>query len=260
MKVLLTNDDGVDAAGLDAMREVLSRNNDIMVVAPKTNCSGYSNSITLSHDVRVLRREENVWEVDGTPTDCVRLAYSGCLGVAPDRVISGVNQGANLSDDILYSGTIAAAIEGRFLEYASIAVSAVSLSRDAYLLGAHFAASLLEETINRSELKGLTLSVNVPSPKERPDVRLMRADFHKRNGVPRTSAIDPSAVGEFSTIPLPVPAKDRNAEITSDVGIVLSGGASLSVHDGFSEIHSQELPLSDIINAVNTSLPVTSIA
>lgn len=173
-------------------------------------------------------------------------------------MVSGVNEGANLSDDILYSGTIAAAIEGRFLKYPSVAISAVELSHDTFRQSAHLAAILLDQTSNTPELKGLTFSVNVPPQKGRKICNLVRADFHRRSGVPRTSSVKPCEVGEFVSIPLPVPREDENAPMDSDVGIVLQGAASLSVHDGFSEIRSNDLPLSELINAVNSILRAAS--
>lgn len=125
MKILLSNDDGVFAPGLAALAKVMKTLGEVVVVAPDRNRSGASNSLTLSHPVHVHTLENNFISVEGTPTDCVHLALTGLLKdqTEPDIVISGINAGSNLGDDILYSGTVAAAIEGRFLGYPALAIS-----------------------------------------------------------------------------------------------------------------------------------------
>ncbi len=123
MKILISNDDGVLAAGLNILADTLSHIGEVRVVAPDRNRSGASNSLTLSHPVRCRTLENGFISVEGTPTDCVHLALTGLLDWQPDIVVSGINEGANLGDDILYSGTVAAAVEGRFLGLSAIAVS-----------------------------------------------------------------------------------------------------------------------------------------
>lgn len=123
MKILLSNDDGVHALGLQALASALSDLGDLLVVAPDRNHSGASNSLTLSRPLQPQQLANGFWYVDGTPTDCVHLAVAGVFGSKPDLVISGINHGANLGDDVLYSGTVAAATEGRFLGLPAIAVS-----------------------------------------------------------------------------------------------------------------------------------------
>ncbi|MDQ7015065.1 MAG: 5'/3'-nucleotidase SurE [Gammaproteobacteria bacterium] len=126
MRILLSNDDGYQAAGLRALAEGLSAHAEVTVVAPDRDRSGASHSLTLSYPIRVVNEEGIYRAVDGTPTDCVHLAINGLLEYEPDMVISGINHGANLGDDVHYSGTVAAAMEGRFLGYPAIAVSNVS--------------------------------------------------------------------------------------------------------------------------------------
>lgn len=126
MKILLSNDDGYNAPGIRALYECLNStdfHSEMMIVAPDRNRSAASNSLTLTEPLRMTQHEERIFCVNGTPTDCVHLAVNGALGYQPDMVISGINAGANMGDDVLYSGTVAAATEGRFLGKPSIAIS-----------------------------------------------------------------------------------------------------------------------------------------
>ena len=124
MKILISNDDGFLAPGINLLAKVLSEIAEITVVAPDRNRSGASNSLTLDNPLRVVTVADNGFiSVNGTPTDCVHLAVTGLLKEMPDMVVSGINEGSNLSDDVLYSGTVAAATEGRFLGLPSIAIS-----------------------------------------------------------------------------------------------------------------------------------------
>jgi len=125
MKILVSNDDGYQAPGLICLVETLKKIAQVVVVAPDRNRSGASNSLTLEYPLRPKQADNGFIYVDGTPTDCVHIALTGFLDALPDLVISGINAGANLSDDVLYSGTVAAAMEGRFLGLPAMAVSLV---------------------------------------------------------------------------------------------------------------------------------------
>jgi 5'-nucleotidase len=167
MKILLSNDDGYRAEGLRALDEALAPLADITVVAPDRNRSGASNSLTLDMPLRVVPFDERKFlVVNGTPTDCVHLAVSGFFEGEPehDMVVSGINDGANLGDDVLYSGTVAAAVEGRFLGLPAIAMSLVIQpdSGNHFETAARVAAELVMR-IQRSPLHQATiLNVNVP--------------------------------------------------------------------------------------------------
>lgn len=165
MKILISNDDGYRAEGLRALAVALAPLADITVVAPDRNRSGASNSLTLDVPLRVFPFDTNCYVVaNGTPTDCVHLAISGLFEHNHDMVVSGINDGANLGDDVLYSGTVAAAIEGRFLGLPAIAVSLVTQRNS----GQHFdtaarVAAELVMRVQRSPLHRATiLNVNVP--------------------------------------------------------------------------------------------------
>lgn len=124
MRVLVSNDDGVDAPGIRILAEGLrAAGHEVLVVAPDRDRSGVSNSLTLDMPIRVIRIDDQTWKVYGTPTDAVHVAITGMLQVEPDIVVSGINNVANLGDDVIYSGTVAAAMEGRFLGLPAIAVS-----------------------------------------------------------------------------------------------------------------------------------------
>ncbi|MGH8260956.1 MAG: 5'/3'-nucleotidase SurE, partial [Steroidobacteraceae bacterium] len=123
MKFLVSNDDGYRAEGILRLRDALAPLGAVTIVAPDRNRSGASNSLTLDVPLRVFESEPGVYYVVGTPTDCVHLAISGLFDFEHDMVVSGINDGANLGDDVLYSGTVAAAVEGRFLGLPTVALS-----------------------------------------------------------------------------------------------------------------------------------------
>src|SRR3990172_1342080 len=123
MHILLSNDDGYQSPGLEQLARALAPLATITVVAPERDRSGASNSLTLTRPLRVRRSENGFFYVDGTPTDCVHLAVTGLMEHQPDMVIAGINRGANFGDDVLYSGTVAAAMEGRFLGAPAISIS-----------------------------------------------------------------------------------------------------------------------------------------
>jgi 5'-nucleotidase len=162
MKILLSNDDGFLAPGLNMLHKVLSEIAEITVVAPDRNRSGASNSLTLTNPLRVTTTENGFISVNGTPTDCVHLAVTGLLNEMPDMVVSGINEGSNLSDDVLYSGTVAAATEGRFLGLPSIAISLAGPKCQNYATAAQIAKMLVERLISDPIPRDTVLNVNVP--------------------------------------------------------------------------------------------------
>ena len=162
MRILLSNDDGYQAPGLAALEKALSSIADTVVVAPDRDRSGASNSLTLEMPIRARRAENGYMRVEGTPTDCVHLAITGLLEEEPDMVVSGINAGANMGDDVLYSGTVAAATEGRFLGLPAIAVSMASHTPSHYATVARVALELVERLRVRPLDSDTILNVNVP--------------------------------------------------------------------------------------------------
>jgi len=162
VRFLATNDDGYMARGLAVMAEALAGRGEVVVVAPDRNRSGASNSLTLDSPLRVQRAENGSFFVNGTPTDCVHLAITGLLEDYPDMVISGINEGPNLGDDVLYSGTVAAAMEGRFLGLPALAVSLAGESPKHYESAARLVLELIDAMMARPLPKDTILNVNVP--------------------------------------------------------------------------------------------------
>ena len=162
MKILICNDDGVHAPGLAILANTLGKIADITVVAPDRNRSGVSNSLTLDHPLRVVTAANGFYSINGTPTDCVHVAVTGLLKEMPDMVVSGINEGSNLSDDVLYSGTVAAATEGRFLGLASIAISLAGPRCEHYDTAAQIAKLLILRLRETPLTHDTILNVNVP--------------------------------------------------------------------------------------------------
>ena len=165
MKILVSNDDGYRASGIRLLREALAGLAEVTVVAPDRNRSGASNSLTLDMPLRVFESEPGVHYVQGTPTDCVHLAITGLFDYEHDMVVSGINDGANLGDDVLYSGTVAAAIEGRFLGLPAVAISLCTTpDEDAHFrTAAHVARQLVTQLVQTPLEPTLILNVNVPN-------------------------------------------------------------------------------------------------
>ena len=162
MRILLSNDDGYFAPGLAMLADHLSALGEITVVAPERDRSGASNSLTLDRPLMVRRAANGFSYVNGTPTDCVHLAVTGFLEHQPDIVVSGINYGANMGDDTIYSGTVAAATEGFLLGIPSIAISLASHAGKNFLTAARVAARLVERFQRAPFGEPVLLNVNVP--------------------------------------------------------------------------------------------------
>ncbi len=165
VRILISNDDGYRARGIAALRGALEGLGELTVMAPDRNRSGASNSLTLDVPLRIGKADPGVFYVLGTPTDCVHLAISGYFEDPHDMVVSGINDGENLADDVLYSGTVAAAMEGRFLGKPAVAFS---LQHDGtrerhYETAAHFARQIVERLIKAPIDPSSILNVNVPN-------------------------------------------------------------------------------------------------
>ena len=162
MRILLSNDDGYFAPGLAILAEHLSKLADIIVVAPERNRSGASNSLTLDRPLTVRAAGNGFRYVNGTPTDCVHLALTGLMDTPPDMVISGINDGANMGDDTIYSGTVAAAMEGYLLGIPSFAVSMSQHSATHFDTAAKAVVQLVEHYQKTGFPPPLLLNINVP--------------------------------------------------------------------------------------------------
>jgi 5'-nucleotidase len=162
MRILLSNDDGYFAPGIMALERALASLGEVIVVAPERDRSGASNSLTLDRPLTVRRSLNGYYYVNGTPTDCVHLAVTGLLDELPDIVISGINHGANMGDDTIYSGTVAAATEGFLLDIPAMAISLVAEGGDRYETAARVAVELVERFKTKPLGQAVLLNVNVP--------------------------------------------------------------------------------------------------
>lgn len=162
LRILLSNDDGVYAKGLATLAQEMQQIAHVDIVAPDRNRSGASNSLTLSAPLHVKELENGMVSVEGTPTDCVHVAITGLLDQTPDMVITGINAGSNLGDDVWYSGTVAAAMEGRFLGLPAVAMSLVGDDMRYYQTAAQVARVIVEHLLADPLPSSTILSVNVP--------------------------------------------------------------------------------------------------
>lgn len=190
MRILLSNDDGYFSPGIAALAAALSDLGDVTVVAPERDRSGASNSLTLDRPLSLRRAPNGFYHVNGTPTDCVHLAVTGMLDHLPDMVVSGINHGANMGDDTIYSGTVAAATEGYLLGIPSIAVSLCSRNAEHLETAAGVARELVRRYQRHPVGEPVLLNVNVPNvpPGDLRGMRVTRlGKRHKAEPVIRTT-------------------------------------------------------------------------
>ena len=191
MRILLSNDDGYFAPGLDCLARALAAVGEVTVVAPERDRSGASNSLTLDRPLSIKRAANGYYHVNGTPTDCVHLAVTGMFDTLPDIVVSGINHGANMGDDTIYSGTVAAATEGFLLGIPSIAISLCSKVGANFESAARIARELVEMIAGAVVREPVLLNVNVPDlPYEalRGKVVTRLGKRHKAEPVVRTTS------------------------------------------------------------------------
>jgi len=226
MKILISNDDGYQAHGIVCLAAALASYGNIHVVAPERDRSGASNSLTLTQPLRPRIAENGFIYVDGTPTDCVHLAITGMLEEEPDIVVSGINAGANLGDDVIYSGTVAAAMEGRFLGLPAMAVSLVCDGSNHYETAARVVTALLDQMASSPMSADTILNINVP------DVPLSRlrglevtrlGQRHKAEPVIRS--VDPRGESIYWVGP---PGGEQDAGRGTDFHAVREGYASIT--------------------------------
>ncbi len=240
MKILVSNDDGVHAPGIKALSDALSAIAETITVAPDRNCSGASNSLTLTNPLRAQRLDNGYFQVNGTPTDCVHLAIRELMDGEPDLVVSGINAGANLGDDTLYSGTVAAAMEGRHLGLPTIAVSLVGRQLEHYDTAAAITARIVQGLLANPLPKEQILNINVPDlPLEQiQGIRVTRLGArHKAEGMVKTQ--DPAGRDIYWLGP---PGGEQDAGEGTDFHAVANGYVSVTPLTVDLTAHSQ-LPI-----------------
>ncbi|QSX29095.1 5'/3'-nucleotidase SurE [Shewanella cyperi] len=226
MFLLVSNDDGVQAPGLRTLAEALSAIAKVQVVAPDRNCSAASNSLTLTNPLRINSLDNGYLAVNGTPSDCVHIAIRELCDVEPDMVVSGINAGANMGDDTLYSGTVAAAMEGRFQGLPAIAVSLVGRELKHYATAAEVAVRIVRGLMSHPLPSDQILNVNVPDlPQEEiKGIKVTRLGArHRAEGVVRTR--DPAGREIFWLGP---PGAEQDAGEGTDFGAVAAGFVSIT--------------------------------
>ncbi|WCE04179.1 5'/3'-nucleotidase SurE [Pseudoxanthomonas sp. JBR18] len=229
MRVLVSNDDGVDAPGIRMLAEALRQaGHEVWVVAPDRDRSGASNSLTLDLPIRTRQLDERTIRVNGTPTDCVHLALTGMLDFEPDIVVSGINNAPNLGDDVIYSGTVSAAMEGRFLGFPAVAVSLVS--RDHAPKHFETAARAAVQIVARLKADPLPantiLNVNVP---DRPWSEVTGFEVTRLGNRHRSEPCLPQRDPRGGTVYWIGPAgPEQDAGVGTDFHAVRSGAISIS--------------------------------
>jgi len=162
MRILLSNDDSVHALGIKVLYQALCQFADVTVIGPDRNCSGASNSLTLLNPLRTQQLDNGFISVNGTPTDAVHLGISQLMHPAPDMVVAGINNGANLGDDVLYSGTVAAAMEGRYMGMPAVAVSLAGKAEQHYQTAAVITAQVIQQLVKKPLPADQIININVP--------------------------------------------------------------------------------------------------
>jgi 5'-nucleotidase len=163
MNILLSNDDGVNAEGIAVLFEHLSKEHNVTVFAPDRNCSGMSNALSLHTPLRIEKMPSGFYAVNGTPSDCVQVALNRFISDEPDLVVSGINHGPNLGDDTIYSGTVAAALEGRHMGLPAIAVSLCSKRNSDFNSAAKLTCDIIRRLASHPLEQNEILNVNVPA-------------------------------------------------------------------------------------------------
>jgi 5'-nucleotidase len=244
MIILLSNDDGIQSEGLAALEEKLRAIGEIYTVAPDRAQSSMSHALTLHRPLRVHELGSRRLAVDGTPVDCVKLALTGLLPVRPDLVISGINKGPNLGDDIIYSGTVSAAIEGALLGIPAIAVSLVTFKDFDFRAAAEFTATLVQRFAERDIPPKTLLNVNVP-PVSQNDLKGWRLTRMGKRHYSETivERVDP-----------------RGAKYYwiggDDLGFANEDGTDCqAVHDGYVSVTPLQVDLTDYKLLHNSTLP-----
>ena len=226
IKILVSNDDGITAPGIAALSNTLAKHFDVMTVGPDRNCSGASNSLTLTNPLRINKLDNGYISVSGTPTDCVHLAIREFYAHEPDIVVSGINAGANMGDDTLYSGTVAAAMEGRFLGLPAIAISLVGRELKHYDSAAHYACKIVAGLIDSPIASDQILNVNVPDLplSEIKGIKVTRLGArHRAEGMVRMQ--DPAGREIFWLGP---PGEEQDASEGTDFHAVANGYVSVT--------------------------------
>lgn len=212
MKILLSNDDGYYSKGITGLAESLKQFAEVTIVAPENNCSGSSSSLTLKNPLRIRKFQDNGYYVNGTPADCVFLALTKVLDKKPDLLVSGINHGANLGDDVLYSGTVGAAMGGRFSNIPCLALSSTSLKPKHLDAAIEASKIFIRDHLTKLTLRSTVLNINFPDVPIEEMKGYTITELGKRL-MPDSSSSNIDAYGdEIHWIGPPPPPEDSNQE------------------------------------------------
>ena len=182
MKILLTNDDGFDAENIKSLYKELNKNHEVWIVAPKNNCSGMSAAISYLNEIEVMKIDDRIYAVDGTPADCSYLGLLSIVDFEFDIVVSGINHGANIGNDVLYSGTVGAAVGGRNLKYPPIAISVASYDAKDIEFVTKKSVELIEKIVSSYEIfNGKVININFPDINEEDFKGVLATGLSKRD-------------------------------------------------------------------------------
>ena len=212
MKILLSNDDGYYSKGITGLAESLKQFAEVTIVAPENNCSGLSSSLTLKNPLRIRKFQDNGYYVNGTPADCVFLALTKVLDKKPDLLVSGINHGANLGDDVLYSGTVGAAMGGRFSNIPCLALSSTSLKPKHLDAAIEASKIIIRDHLTKLTLRSTVWNINFPDVPIEEMKGYTITELGKRL-MPDSSSSNIDAYGdEIHWIGPPPPPEDSNQE------------------------------------------------
>ena len=191
MKILLTNDDGFDAENIKSLYKELNKNHEVWIVAPKNNCSGMSAAISYLNEIEVMKIDDRIYAVDGTPADCSYLGLLSIVDFEFDIVVSGINHGANIGNDVLYSGTVGAAVGGRNLKYPPIAISVASYDAKDIEFVTKKSVELIEKIVSSYEIfNGKVININFPDINEEEFIGVLATGLSKRDVPAKPIKID----------------------------------------------------------------------
>ena len=233
MKILLTNDDGYKADNIKSLYEELSKDHEVWIVAPKNNCSGMSAAISYLNEIEVTKVDEKIYAVDGTPADCTYLGLLSIVDFEFDIVISGINHGANIGNDVLYSGTVGAAVGGRNLKYPPIAISVASYDAKDISFITKKSIELINKIIESSEIYvGKVININFPDISEDEYIGVRATGLSKRDVPAKPIKIeDKSLSKETYRYRYNLSGEPMKGSYITDADAVTDGYVSISILD-----------------------------
>ena len=233
MKILLTNDDGYKADNIKSLYEELSKDHEVWIVAPKNNCSGMSAAISYLNEIEVTKVDEKIYAVDGTPADCTYLGLLSIVDFEFDIVISGINHGANIGNDVLYSGTVGAAVGGRNLKYPPIAISVASYDAKDISFITKKSIELINKIIESSEIYvGKVININFPDISEDEYIGVKATGLSKRDVPAKPIKIDDKSLSKDTyRYRYNLSGEPMKGSYITDADAVTDGYVSISVLD-----------------------------